>query len=96
MSDYDPNFRRHIDRGPNRYGEYQYSDAGGEGRPGLVLLAVLAGVALVGGLLYFGNPQNSTTPDQAQRPPVQEQQEPPAIPAPAPALPPATRPEEKE
>jgi|GEM_PF-2439898 len=94
MSDYDPNFRRDIDHGTNRYGEYRYGDAGGQGRPGLVLLAVLAGVALVGGLLYFGNPQNRIAPDQAQRPAVQEQQEPPAIPAPV--LPPAAQPEQKE
>ena len=59
MSDYDPNL------GPGRPGydplnrqadPYRAPD---DGRPGYVLLAVLAGVALVGGFLYFGNPQNS-------------------------------------
>lgn len=68
MSDYDPNL------GPGRPGydplnrqadPYRAPD---DGRPGYVLLAVLAGVALVGGFLYFGNPQNSMGPEQAQAP----------------------------
>lgn len=63
MSDYDPNLGR------NRFGNdpqdpYRAPD---EGRPGYILLAALAGVALVGGFLYFGNPQNSA-PEQAQAP----------------------------
>lgn len=64
MSDYDPNL------GPGRVG-YDPTDpyrAPDDGRPGYVLLAVLAGVALVGGFLYFGNPQNSAAPEQAQAP----------------------------
>ncbi|WP_289297308.1 hypothetical protein [uncultured Reyranella sp.] len=64
MSDYDPNL------GPGRLG-YDPKDpyrAPDDGRPGYILLAVLAGVALVGGFLYFGNPQNSTGPEQAQAP----------------------------
>lgn len=64
MSDYDPNL------GPGRLG-YDPKDpyrAPHDGRPGYILLAVLAGVALVGGFLYFGNPQNSNGPEQAQAP----------------------------
>jgi len=65
MSNYDPNL------GPGRPG-YDPTDpyrAPESGRPGYVLLAALAGVALVGGFLYFGNPQNSTIgPEQAQAP----------------------------
>ena len=64
MSDYDPNL------GPARPG-YDARDpyrAPDDGRPGYVLLAVLAGVALVGGFLYFGNPQNVSAPEQAQAP----------------------------
>ncbi|MDB5487403.1 MAG: hypothetical protein JWQ58_1118 [Reyranella sp.] len=63
MSDYDPNL------GSGRFG-YDPKDpyrAPDDGRPGYVLLAVLAGVALVGGFLYFGNPQNGA-PEQAQAP----------------------------
>ncbi len=65
MSDYDPNL------GPGRFGydpkePYRAPDEGNG--PGLTLLAILAGVALVGGFLYFGNPQNSTGPEQAQAP----------------------------
>lgn len=64
MSDYDPNL------GPGRFGNdpkdpYRAPD---DGRPGYVLLAILAGVALVGGFLYFGNPQNASVPEQAQAP----------------------------
>lgn len=64
MSDYDPNL------GPGRFG-YDPKDpyrAPDDRRPGYVLLAALAGVALVGGFLYFGNPQNTTGPEQAQAP----------------------------
>lgn len=64
MSDYDPNL------GPGRPG-YDPTDpyrAPDSGRPGFVLLAALAGVALIGGFLYFGNPQNTTGPEQAQAP----------------------------
>ena len=65
MSDYDPNL------GPNRFGydpkdPYRAPDEGSG--PGLTLLAILAGVALVGGFLYFGNPQNASGPEQAQAP----------------------------
>jgi hypothetical protein len=64
MSDYDPNL------GPGRFGydskdPYRAPDDGGT--PGYTLLAILAGVALVGGFLYFGNPQNAG-PEQAQAP----------------------------
>jgi hypothetical protein len=67
MSDYDPNL------GPGRPGydptdPYRGRAAPDDGRPGYVLLAVLAGVALVGGFLYFGNPQNAPNPEQAQAP----------------------------
>ena len=65
MSNYDPN------PGPGRPG-YDPTDpyeAPNNGRPGYILLAALAGVALVGGFLYFGNPQNSAIgPEQAQAP----------------------------
>ena len=71
MSDYDPNLGR-TPGGPNRYGQYEYRDPSEDGRSGIALLAVLAGVALVGGFLYFGNPQNSTGIEQAQAP-AQEQ-----------------------
>lgn len=82
MSDYDPNLGR-TPGGTNRYGQYEYRDPADDGRPGVVLLAVLAGVALVGGFLYFGNPQNSMSYDQAQAPIAQEQplQRAPAEPA---------------
>jgi hypothetical protein len=60
MSDYNPD--------PGRYGRYDYRDPDpGNGRAGYVLLAVLAAVALVGGFLYFGNPENRA-PEQAQAP----------------------------
>ncbi len=64
MSDYDPNL------GPGRFGHdpKDPNRAPDDGRPGYVLLAVLAGVALVGGFLYFGNPQNASGPEQAQAP----------------------------
>jgi hypothetical protein len=99
MSNYDPNL------GPGRPGydptdPYNTPDSG---RPGYVLLAALAAVALVGGFLYFGNPQNSTAPEQAQAPaPIERTvtdtpagtERPasvplPANPNPAPATPPA-------
>jgi hypothetical protein len=65
MSDYDPNL------GPGRLGydpkdPYRAPDEGAS--QGYTLLALLAGVALVGGFLYFGNPQNSSGPEQAQAP----------------------------
>ena len=67
MNSYDPN--PNLD--PNRLG-YDHKDpyrAPDEGSgPGLTLLALLAGVALVGGFLYFGNPENSSGPEQAQAP----------------------------
>lgn len=92
MSDYDPNLGR-TPGGTNRYGQYEYRDPAEDGRPGVVLLAVLAGVALVGGFLYFGNPQNSTGTEQAQVP-AQEQSiqrapatEPRVIPQATPATP---------
>ena len=65
MSDYNPNLGPN---GPDRYGRYDTDPAAGSGRSGLVLLAGLAGVALVGGFLYFGNPQNGSAPQQAQAP----------------------------
>ena len=68
MSNYDPNL------GPGRPGydptdpyhadPYRDPDSG---RPGYVLLAALAGVALVGGFLYFGMPHESRV-EQAQAP----------------------------
>lgn len=65
MSNYDPNL------GPRRSG-YDPSDpyeAPNNGRPGYVLLAALAGIALVGGFLYFGNPMNDGIGrEQAQAP----------------------------
>lgn len=65
MSSYDPN------PGPGRpgYNPTDSDDAPNNGRPGYILLAALAGVALVGGFLYFGTPQNGTIgPEQAQAP----------------------------
>lgn len=64
MSNFDPNL------GPGRFG-YDPNDptrAPDGRRPGYVLLAALAGVALVGGFLYFGTPQNTIGPEQAQSP----------------------------
>ena len=72
MSDYDPNLGRNPG-GPNRYGQYEYRDPSEGGRSGVAILAVLAGVALVGGFLYFGNPENDAGIDQAQAPAAQEQ-----------------------
>lgn len=72
MSDYDPNLGR-TPGGPNRYGQYEYRDPSEDGRSGIALLAVLAGVALVGGFLYFANPQNNTGIEQAQAPAAREQ-----------------------
>lgn len=64
MNNYDPNL------GPGRSGydptdPYRTPD---NGRSGYVLLAAVAGIALVGGFLYFGNPQNTIGPEQAQAP----------------------------
>lgn len=64
MNNYDPNLN------PGRPG-YDPTDpytTPDNGRPGYILLAALAGVALVGGFLYFGNPQNTSFPEQAQAP----------------------------
>lgn len=69
MSDYNPNLGPN---GPDRYGRYDTDPAMGSGRSGLVLLAGLAGVALIGGFLYFGNPQNASAPQQAQAPTTTE------------------------
>ena len=102
MSDYNPN----INPGPGPEGRYDYRDPNdGGGRGGYVMLAVLAAVALVGGLLYFGTPDND---QQAQAPettmtapaapdtqggPATPMR--PATPAPgAPATPPAAQPQE--
>ena len=83
MSNYDPNL------GPGRPG-YDPSDpyeAPNDGRPGYILLAAIAGVALVGGFLYFGNPQTSAIgPEQAQAPIERTVTDTPA-PAPMPAAP---------
>ena len=67
MSDYNPN-----DFGPNR-DRYGRDAAYGtdSSNSGFALLAILAGVALVGGFLYFANPQNSSE-QQAQTPPATE------------------------
>lgn len=68
MSDYDPNLnpgRPGYDPLNRQADPYRAPD---DGRPGYMLLAALAGVALVGGFLYFGNPQNSPGPEQAQAP----------------------------
>lgn len=87
MSDYDPNLGR-TPGGANRYGQYEYRDPADDGRPSVVLLAVLAGVALVGGFLYFGNPQNSMSTDQAQAPATTiERTAPEAAPGAAPIAP---------
>ncbi len=66
MSDYNPN-----DLGPNRdrYGQ-QLGYETSTGNSGFALLAILAGVALVGGFLYFANPQNNE--QQAQSPTATE------------------------
>jgi hypothetical protein len=65
MNNYDPSAGPgrpiHDPTDPNR--------APDNGRPGYVLLAALAGVVLVGGFLYFGNPMNEEIgPEQAQVP----------------------------
>lgn len=68
MNDYDPNLnpgRPGYDPLNRNADPYRAPD---DGRPGYVLLAALAGVALIGGFLYFGNPQNSAAPEQAQAP----------------------------
>lgn len=63
MSDYNPDPRA---TDPNR--DYDYANADpGNSRAGYVLLAMLAGVALVGGYLYFGTPQTHND-QQAQLP----------------------------
>jgi len=83
MSNYDPNL------GPGRpgYDPTHPYEAPSDGRPGYILLAALAGVALVGGFLYFGNPQNSAIgPEQAQAPVERAVTDTPA-PAPLPASP---------
>lgn len=85
MSNYDPNL------GPGRPG-YDPTDpyrAPDSGRPGYILLAALAGVALVGGFLYFGNPQNGTIgPEQARAPaPIERTVTDTPTPVPAPAAP---------
>lgn len=65
MSDYNPN----LGPGPDKYGRYDYQDPNdGGGRAGWALLAVLGGVAVVGGFLYFGNPTNTVNEQQAQAP----------------------------
>ena len=62
MSDYIPNPDPNRDKfGYGRSDNYDYTADPGSGRSGYILLAVMAGVALVGGLLYFGNPQNDQT-----------------------------------
>jgi hypothetical protein len=71
MSDYDPNLGR-IPGGTNQGVQYEYRDPADDGRSGMAILAVLAGVTLLGGFLYFGNPLNTTGTDEAQLP-VQEQ-----------------------
>jgi len=68
MNDHDPNLnpgRPGYDPLNRQADPYRAPD---DGRPGYVLLAALAGVALIGGFLYFGNPQNSAAPEQAQAP----------------------------
>jgi len=101
MSDYNPD-PRHTD--PSR--DYDYADSGSN-RAGYVLLAVLAGVALVGGYLYFSSPQlhndqQAQMPDRTMTAPAPET---PALPggnappmrdAPAPQapVPPAPQPQE--
>lgn len=87
MSDYNPN----LGPGPDKYGRYDYQDPNdGGGRAGWALLAVLGGVAVLGGFLYFGNPTNTGT-DQAQAPertitePARPAANPPITPAPSPS-----------
>lgn len=85
MSNYDPT------QGPGRPG-YDPTDpyrAPDNGRPGFILLAALAAVVLVGGFLYFGNPQNGTIgPEQARAPaPIERTVTDTQAPVPAPAAP---------
>ncbi len=85
MSNYDPT------QGPGRPAHdptdpYRAPD---NGRPGFMLLAALAAVALVGGFLYFGNPQNTAIgPEQAQAPaPIERTVTDTPAPVPTPAAP---------
>lgn len=64
MNNYDPN----LNPGRPGYDPTDPYQAPESGRPGIILLATLAGVALIGGFLYFGNPQNTSGPEQAQAP----------------------------
>ncbi len=83
MSDYNPDPRR-----PDLYGtppRYEYTEDGG-GRSNVAIIALLAIVALVGGVLFFVEPKPA---DQQAQVPVPTQTAPMATPE-RPALPPAT------
>ncbi|MEI7871278.1 MAG: hypothetical protein WCK95_04115 [Alphaproteobacteria bacterium] len=81
MTDYNPDPRR-----PDPYGtqpRYEYTEDRG-GRSSFALLALLAIVAVVGGVLYFVEPKPA---DQQAQVPVPTQTAPMATPGERPALP---------
>ena len=84
MSDYIPDPRSRPDKyGTNDRFEYTYEPV--SGRSSLALVGMLAVMAVIGGLLFFGSPGNRDGDQQAQQP-AQTQQT-PATPTPAPAAP---------
>lgn len=93
MTDYNPDPRLDPRSDPNRtdrYGtpRYEYTEDRG-GRSNVALIALLAIVALVGGVLYFVEPKPA---DQQAQVPVPTQTAPMITPAERPALPPTPTP----
>jgi hypothetical protein len=86
MSDYNPDPRSHPDRYGlhNRY-DYTLEPSGSGERSTYALVGMLAVIALIGGVLFFANP-NPADQQQAQQP-APTQQTPAATPTPAPANP---------
>lgn len=79
MSDYSPDPRQRPD--PLNYrAEYTYEPVG-DGRSGFALVGILAALALIGGLLFFGS-GNRPNDQQAMQPPPAVTDV-PATPAPA-------------
>lgn len=76
MSDYMPDPRRPEKYGTNDRFEYTYEPV--SGRSNFAFVALLAAVALVGGLLFFATPRPSD--QQAMEPPATQ-----TAPTPAPA-----------
>lgn len=86
MSDYMHDPRSRPDKyGTNERFEYTYEPA--SGRSSLALVGLLAALALIGGLLFFGSPGNRGGDQQAMEPTPTQTQQTPATPTPAPAAP---------